>query len=134
MTEYRCRTYFVGAKGWNSTCNEITWFCSDVIMLVRNSDNGYFCDERELLNIVIKASSGGELIFLIPNEVLSSWFLDRSSSFLHKNRTNSRLAPWYHKIKSSSKVLLCESWPPYCGNRFLQFYSIKLIQFFEQLR
>lgn len=47
-------------------------------MLVRNSDNGYFCDERELLNIVIKASSGGELIFLIPNEVLSSWFLDRS--------------------------------------------------------
>lgn len=40
-------------------------------MLVRNLDNGYFCGERELLNIVIKVSSGGELIFLIFNEVLS---------------------------------------------------------------
>lgn len=40
-------------------------------MLVRNLDNGYFCSERELLNIVIKVSSGGELIFLIFNEVLS---------------------------------------------------------------
>lgn len=94
------------------------WFCSDVIMLVRNLDNGYFCSERELLNIVIKVSSGGELIFLIFNEVLSFWFLDRFLSFLYKNRIDLCLFFWYYKIKFSFKVLLCESWFFYCGNCF----------------